>query len=48
MIGSFVFQAVALGFGSLSVVQPLMVTELVFLVVILRIWFRPHPRHAAR
>jgi drug/metabolite transporter (DMT)-like permease len=39
MIGSFGFQAVALGFGGLSVVQPLMVTELVFLVVILRVWF---------
>jgi drug/metabolite transporter (DMT)-like permease len=39
MVGSFVFQAVALGFGTLSVVQPLMVTELVFLVVILRGWF---------
>ena len=39
MIGSFLFQATALGFGSLSVVQPLMVTELVFLVVILRVWF---------
>ena len=39
MLGSFLFQATALGFGSLSVVQPLMVTELVFLVVILRVWF---------
>ncbi len=39
MIGSFVLQATALGFGTLSVVQPLMVTELVFLVVILRVWF---------
>jgi drug/metabolite transporter (DMT)-like permease len=39
MIGSFLFQATALGFGSLSVVQPLMVTELVFLVIVLRIWF---------
>ena len=39
MIGSFLFQATALGFGSLSVVQPLMVTELVFLVVILRVSF---------
>jgi hypothetical protein len=39
MVGSFVFQAVALGFGTLSVVQPLMVTELVFLVIILRGWF---------
>ena len=40
MLGSFLLQATALGFGSLSVVQPLMVTELVFLVVILRVWFR--------
>lgn len=39
MLGSFLFQACALGFGSLSLVQPLMVTELVFLVVILRVWF---------
>jgi drug/metabolite transporter (DMT)-like permease len=39
MIGSFGLQAVALGFGGLSVVQPLMVSELVFLVVILRVWF---------
>jgi drug/metabolite transporter (DMT)-like permease len=39
MLGSFLLQATALGFGSLSVVQPLMVTELVFLVVILRVWF---------
>ncbi len=39
MLGSFMLQAVALGFGGLSVVQPLMVTELVFLVVILRVWF---------
>jgi hypothetical protein len=39
MIGSFGLQAAALGYGTLSVVQPLMVTELVFLVVILRVWF---------
>lgn len=39
MIGSFLFQAVALGFGGLAVVQPLMVTELVFLVVILHLFF---------
>ena len=39
MLGSFLLQATALGFGSLSVVQPLMVTELIFLVVILRVWF---------
>lgn len=39
MLGSFLFQATALGFGGLSVVQPLMVSELVFLVLILRVWF---------
>lgn len=39
MLGSFLFQATALGFGSLSLVQPLMVTELIFLVVILHFWF---------
>ena len=39
MLGSFLLQATALGFGGLSVVQPLMVTELVFLVIILRVWF---------
>ena len=39
MLGSFLLQAMALGFGGLSVVQPLMVAELVFLVVILRVWF---------
>lgn len=39
MLGSFFFQATALGFGGLTVVQPLMVSELVFLVLILRIWF---------
>jgi len=39
MLGSFLFQASALGFGTLSIVQPLMVTELVFLVIILHLWF---------
>jgi drug/metabolite transporter (DMT)-like permease len=39
MIGSFGFQATALGFGGLTVVQPLMVSELLFLVLILRVWF---------
>ncbi len=40
MVGGFALQALALGYGDLSVVQPLLVTELVFLVVLLRIWFR--------
>ncbi len=35
---AFVFQAVALHFGQLSVVQPLLVTELVLALVLRRIW----------
>ena len=40
MIGSFLCQAVALHFGNLSQVQPILTTELLFLVVILATWFR--------
>lgn len=36
---SFLLQAIALSLGDLSTVQPVMVTELVFLLVILGIWF---------
>jgi uncharacterized membrane protein len=39
MIVSFLLQAVALHFGRLSQVQPILTTELVFLVVILAVWF---------
>ncbi len=39
MIVSFVVQAVALHFGQLSQVQPILTTELVFLAAILAIWF---------
>lgn len=39
MAGAFLFQAAALSQGGLTVVQPLLVTELLFLVVILRVWF---------
>jgi uncharacterized membrane protein len=39
MIISFVLQAVALHFGRISQVQPILTTELVFLVVILAVWF---------
>jgi drug/metabolite transporter (DMT)-like permease len=42
MIAGFVMQALALGRGDLSLVQPVMVSELVFLVVGLRVWFRLH------
>jgi hypothetical protein len=39
MIASFVLQAIALHFGRLSSVQPVLTTELVFLVAILAVWF---------
>jgi drug/metabolite transporter (DMT)-like permease len=37
-VGSFVFQALALHNGLLSVVQPVLVTELVFVLVLRRVW----------
>jgi drug/metabolite transporter (DMT)-like permease len=36
---SFLLQAIALSLGDLSTVQPVMVTELLFLVVIISFWF---------
>ena len=43
MIGlGFLLQAGALYFGQLSSVQPLVTTELLFLVLILGVWFRYH------
>src|ERR1035438_86571 len=38
----FLLQAVALRFGQLSSVQPIVTTELLFLVLILGVWFRYH------
>jgi drug/metabolite transporter (DMT)-like permease len=38
--GAFVFQAVALHYGQLSVVQPILVTELVFVLLLRRVWIR--------
>jgi drug/metabolite transporter (DMT)-like permease len=38
--GAFAFQAVALHYGQLSVVQPVLVTELVFMLVLRRVWIR--------
>jgi hypothetical protein len=38
LAGAFVFQALALHRGQMSVVQPLLVTELVFALVLRRIW----------
>jgi len=39
MLGGFVFQALALHKGALAVVQPLLTTELLFVVIILWAWF---------
>jgi len=47
LLGGFVFQALALHDGQLSIVQPLLVTELVFTLALRRIWFRQHLRPAA-
>jgi drug/metabolite transporter (DMT)-like permease len=38
--GVFVFQALALHSGPMSVVQPVLITELVFVLVLRRVWFR--------
>lgn len=40
MVLSFVAQAAALHLGRLTVVQPVLTTELLFLVLILAVWFR--------
>jgi hypothetical protein len=40
LAGAFVFQALALSAGQLSVVQPLLVTELVFALALRRTWLR--------
>jgi hypothetical protein len=44
---AFVFQAAALRYGQLSQVQPLLVTELVFVLLLRRVWLRQHIRPAA-
>jgi drug/metabolite transporter (DMT)-like permease len=40
MVGAFSLQALALYHGQLSIVQPILVTELVFSLVLRRVWFR--------
>src|SRR5271155_1079210 len=40
MVASFLMQAVALHLGDLSQVQPILTTELLFLVLLLATWFR--------
>jgi drug/metabolite transporter (DMT)-like permease len=46
-VGGFVFQAIALRSGALSVVQPILVTELVFVLLLRWIWFRQDIARAA-
>ncbi len=43
MVGAFLFQAGALSYGQLSTVQPVLVTELLFVLFILSIWSRSRP-----
>jgi drug/metabolite transporter (DMT)-like permease len=38
LIAAFVFQALALHDGQLSIVQPVLATELVFMLVLRRVW----------
>lgn len=47
LVAAFVFQALALHAGQLSVVQPLLVTELVFALLLRRWWLGQHVRSAA-
>jgi len=42
MIGAFLLQFLALHFGRLTTVQPILTLELPFLVVVLGVWFRQH------
>jgi drug/metabolite transporter (DMT)-like permease len=46
-VGSYAFQALALHNGPLSVVQPILVTELVFVLVLRRLWIRQNVARAA-
>jgi drug/metabolite transporter (DMT)-like permease len=46
-VGGFAFQALALHYGQLSVVQPILVTELVFVLVLRRAWIRQDVAAAA-
>jgi drug/metabolite transporter (DMT)-like permease len=46
-VGSFIFQALALHNGPMSVVQPLLITELVFTLVLRRVWIRQDVARAA-
>ena len=45
--GTFVFQALALHNGPMSVVQPVLITELVFVLALRRLWIHQHIAAAA-
>ena len=47
LIAAFVFQALALNHGLLSIVQPVLATELVFMLVLRRFWIRQSIRPVA-
>jgi hypothetical protein len=46
-VGSYIFQALALHDGQLSVVQPILVSELVFVMVLRRVWIHQDVARAA-
>ena len=46
-VGSFVFQALALHNGPMSVVQPVLVTELVFVLILRWVWIHQDVARAA-
>jgi drug/metabolite transporter (DMT)-like permease len=46
-VGGFLFQAIALHSGALSVVQPVLITELVFVLLLRWLWFRQDISRAA-
>jgi hypothetical protein len=46
-VGGFAFQALALHDGQISVVQPILITELVFVLVLRRVWIRQDVARAA-
>ena len=46
-VGTYIFQALALHNGPMSVVQPVLITELVFVLVLRRVWIRQQVAAAA-
>jgi hypothetical protein len=46
-VGSYAFQAIALHNGPMSVVQPILITELVFVLLLRRVWIHQEVARAA-